>query len=195
MLDLITTLVGNRFVGLDLETGETEERKLVHASGEAEKFYRQFPVPSRIGMESTGNCQWFVDLLARLGHEVWIGDAAKIRASEVRQQMNGCGENVCGRQGGSGIGFPERSSSRARLTNAVRGGDVLLAGVLLRVRGWLRGEWRLFEVHGGAKDSREGRTNSTDGESVMEARCQIEVLRIDADGCESGDDAVCGSGN
>jgi transposase len=73
---------------LNLETGETEERKLVHAPGETEKFYRQFPVPSRIGLESTGNCQWFVDLLTSLGHEVWIGDAAKIRASDVRQQKH-----------------------------------------------------------------------------------------------------------
>src|SRR5713226_3524683 len=52
------------------------------------KFYRQFPAPSRIGLESTGNCQWFVDLLTSLGHEVWIGDAAKIRASDVRQQKH-----------------------------------------------------------------------------------------------------------
>lgn len=73
---------------LNLETGETEERKLVHAPGETEKFYRQFPAPSRIGLESTGNCQWFVDLLTSLGHEVWIGDAAKIRASDVRQQKH-----------------------------------------------------------------------------------------------------------
>ncbi len=29
-------------------------------------------------MESTGNCQWFVDLLAKLGHELWVGDAALI---------------------------------------------------------------------------------------------------------------------
>ena len=73
---------------LDRETGETEERKLVHAPGEAEKFYRQFPAAALIGMESTGNCQWFVDLLTNLGHEVWIGDAAKIRASDVRQQKH-----------------------------------------------------------------------------------------------------------
>ena len=59
-----------------------------HAPGEAEKFYRQFPAPALIGMESTGNCQWFVEMMARLGHEVWIGDAAKIRASEVRQQKH-----------------------------------------------------------------------------------------------------------
>jgi transposase len=73
---------------LDLATGETEEKKLVHAPGETEKFYRPFPAPSRIGLESTGNCQWFVDLLASLGHEVWISDAAKIRASDVRQQKH-----------------------------------------------------------------------------------------------------------
>lgn len=73
---------------VDTETGETQERKLVHAPGEAEKFYRRFPAPARIGMEATGNCQWFVEMLAALGHEAWIGDAAKIRASEVRQQKH-----------------------------------------------------------------------------------------------------------
>jgi transposase len=39
-------------------------------------------------MESTGNCQWFVEMATTLGHEVWIGDAAKIRASEVRAQKH-----------------------------------------------------------------------------------------------------------
>jgi transposase len=73
---------------LDTETGETEEKKLEHAMGEAERFYRQLPGHVLIGMESTGNCQWFVELLGRLGHELWIGDAAKIRASEVRRQKN-----------------------------------------------------------------------------------------------------------
>ena len=73
---------------LDTATGETEEKKLEHASGEAEKFYRQLPGPALIGMESTGNCQWFVEMATTLGHEVWIGDAAKIRASEVRQQKH-----------------------------------------------------------------------------------------------------------
>jgi transposase len=73
---------------LNQETGETEEKKLVHDPGETEKYYRQFPVPSRIGLEATGNCQWFVDLLTSLGHEVWIGDAAKIRASDERKQKH-----------------------------------------------------------------------------------------------------------
>ena len=39
-------------------------------------------------MESTGNCQWFVEMATTAGHEVWIGDAAKIRASDVRQQKH-----------------------------------------------------------------------------------------------------------
>src|SRR6202166_1665611 len=73
---------------VDTLTGETEEGRGDHASGEAEKFYRQLAGPAVIGMESTGNCQWFVEMATTAGHEVWIGDAAKIRASEVRQQKN-----------------------------------------------------------------------------------------------------------
>ena len=73
---------------MDTETGETQERKLEHACGEAERFYRELSAPALIGMESTGNCQWFVEMVEKLGHEVWIGDAAKIRASEVRQQKH-----------------------------------------------------------------------------------------------------------
>jgi transposase len=71
---------------LDTETGETGERKLVQASGDAERFYRQLLAPALIGMEATGNCHWLVDLLAEVGHELWVGDAAQIRASCVRQQ-------------------------------------------------------------------------------------------------------------
>ena len=71
---------------LDTATGETGERKLVHASGEAKKFYRQLAAPVLIGMETTGNSQWFVELAEDLGHEIWVGDAAQIRASYVRKQ-------------------------------------------------------------------------------------------------------------
>lgn len=71
---------------VNTETGEMQERKLMHGDGEAERFYRQLRRPVRVGMESTGNCHWFVDLLAEMGHEVWIGDAARISAKQVRQQ-------------------------------------------------------------------------------------------------------------
>ena len=70
----------------DSSTGEVVEQKLVHGNGEAERLYRSLPVPSLVGLESCGNSQWFVELLEKLGHEVWIGDAAQIRASYVRKQ-------------------------------------------------------------------------------------------------------------
>jgi transposase len=68
------------------ETGEVQEKKLSNGDGEAERFYCNLPSPSLIGIEASGNTQWFEELLERLGHEVWIGDAAKIRASFVRKQ-------------------------------------------------------------------------------------------------------------
>jgi transposase len=71
---------------LDSETGETGEHKLVHAAGEAKRFYEQLASPALIGMEATGNSQWFIELVQDLGHEIWIGDAAQIRASYVRKQ-------------------------------------------------------------------------------------------------------------
>jgi transposase len=58
----------------------------MHASGEAERFYRALASPALVGIETVGNDQWFVQLLQRLGHEVWVGDAAQIRASYVRKQ-------------------------------------------------------------------------------------------------------------
>ena len=68
-------------------TGELlVERRLDHESGEAQVFYRSLPKPVRVGIEATGLIHWFERLLAELGHDLWIGDAARIRASEVRKQ-------------------------------------------------------------------------------------------------------------
>src|ERR1700722_3730000 len=71
---------------MDDQTGELVERQLDHENGEVQKFYAELPKPARIGVEATGYMQWFERLLAELGHELWIGDAAKIRASVVRKQ-------------------------------------------------------------------------------------------------------------
>lgn len=71
---------------LDDETGELIERRLEHQNGEAESFYRGLPKPVRVGVEATGPLHWFERLLTELGHELWIGNSAKIRASEVRKQ-------------------------------------------------------------------------------------------------------------
>ena len=70
----------------DSETGEFQERKLSHADGQAERFYGELGGPALIGIEATGNSQWFLDLVGRLGYEIRVGDAAKIRASYVRKQ-------------------------------------------------------------------------------------------------------------
>ena len=61
---------------LETSTGETGEEKLEHSSGEATRFYSQLSGHALIGMESTGNCQWFVEMATTAGHDVWIGDAA-----------------------------------------------------------------------------------------------------------------------
>jgi transposase len=68
--------------------GRTGDEKLLHTAGVVEKFYRQFAVGTQIGMEATGNCQWFVELMTSLGHKVLIGDAGKIRARDSRQQKH-----------------------------------------------------------------------------------------------------------
>lgn len=71
---------------VDEQTGEVREARLTHADGEAERFYCQLKMPARIGIEATGRAGWFERLLFRLGHELWVGDAARIRAAEVRKQ-------------------------------------------------------------------------------------------------------------
>ncbi|MGH7438005.1 MAG: hypothetical protein ACRENE_20175, partial [Polyangiaceae bacterium] len=38
------------------------------------------------GIETTGYTLWFAELMSELGHELAVGDAAKIRASEPRKQ-------------------------------------------------------------------------------------------------------------
>jgi transposase len=71
---------------LDEETGELVERRLEHESGEARAFYAGLEGPVRVGIEATGHTRWFERMLAELGQELWIGDAAEIRASMVRKQ-------------------------------------------------------------------------------------------------------------
>ena len=75
-----------QIAAVDVETGELKELRLVNGNGEAENFYRGLPIPSLVGIEACGNSQWLIELLQALGHEVWIGDAAQIRASYVRKQ-------------------------------------------------------------------------------------------------------------
>ena len=74
---------------LDLETGECGDWRLNHSDGEAEKFYRELRQKGssvRVGFEATGYSRWFERLLGELGIEMWIGNAAEIKARRVRKQ-------------------------------------------------------------------------------------------------------------
>ena len=76
-----------RIAMVNTETGEMEKHRLEHGNGEAEQFYRRLQGQKvRVGVEASGHSLWFERLLAELGHELWKGDAAKIRAAEVRKQ-------------------------------------------------------------------------------------------------------------
>src|SRR5665811_706015 len=73
---------------LNTTTGEVEEKRLAHPD-EAEKFYRAHASAGetvRLGMEASGHARWFERLIAELQFELWIGDAAEIRAKRGRKQ-------------------------------------------------------------------------------------------------------------
>jgi transposase len=72
------------------ETGELEELELAHADlAEVRRFYQRFQGQRvLVGFESSGYAAWFEELLEELGHEIWIGDAYKIRKCAVRRQKN-----------------------------------------------------------------------------------------------------------
>jgi len=62
------------------------ERRLDFESGGAQPICRNIQGVFRVGIEATGPIHWFERLLSELGHALWIGDSARICASEVRQQ-------------------------------------------------------------------------------------------------------------
>jgi putative transposase len=70
---------------LDTDTGALLEQELVHTGDAVEQFYAALPPPVTVGIESTGYSLWFHALLQRLGHTLFVGEAAKIRAMVVRK--------------------------------------------------------------------------------------------------------------
>jgi transposase len=73
---------------VNTEGGECGNQPLEHKQ-EAERFYRSLQGQGvRVGMEASGHARWFERLLAELGHELWIGDPAQIRATDPRKQKN-----------------------------------------------------------------------------------------------------------
>jgi len=49
----------------------------MHATGEAEQFYRRLGAPSLVGMESVGNSQWFVLVTGRRSISSHLGAGYK----------------------------------------------------------------------------------------------------------------------
>ena len=77
-----------QIASVDTDTGEFQEKRLAHCE-EAEKVYRTVAASGqkvRVGMEASGHARWFERLLAELQIELWVGDAAEIRAKRVRKQ-------------------------------------------------------------------------------------------------------------
>jgi transposase len=77
---------------LDTETGEVVEKKLEHESGEANRFYAGLRERVLVGIETTGYTRWFAEMLEELGHELVVGEAAKIRAMKTRKQHHDRGD-------------------------------------------------------------------------------------------------------
>jgi transposase len=70
----------------DNRTGEIERKRLRHRQ-EAEQFYRAVAGQGvRVGMEACGQYPWFERMLESCGIELWVGDAARVRAAAVRKQ-------------------------------------------------------------------------------------------------------------
>jgi len=71
---------------IDEQTGEIRVRRLEHGQEEVRSFYAAWPRGTVVGIEATFPALWFERLLGECGHALWVGDAAHIRASVVRQQ-------------------------------------------------------------------------------------------------------------
>ncbi len=80
---------GQQVFCVSRETGEVvAEKWLSHSGDEVDQFYGCLPPGSEVGVEASGNMLWFERKLAKYGHKLRLGDAAKIRAKETRKQKH-----------------------------------------------------------------------------------------------------------
>lgn len=63
----------------DSADGTLHRRELDHRKDEVLNFYSQLKGEVIVGLEASGYSTWFIELLERFGHQVFIGDAAEIR--------------------------------------------------------------------------------------------------------------------
>jgi transposase len=72
----------------DLADGEIHRRKLRHQHDDVRAFYQQFTGEVIVAFEASGYSAWFEQMLAELGHTVWLGNPAEIRRKAPRRQKN-----------------------------------------------------------------------------------------------------------
>lgn len=72
---------------VDPQSGEIQEHRLANEPLEqVREFYRQWAAPVTVAIEATGYGRWFSQLMSELGHELVVGDPARLRAMVVRRQ-------------------------------------------------------------------------------------------------------------
>ncbi len=64
------------------------EKILAHEASNVRDFYSTLSRPVRVGIDTTGSMQWFLNLMEELGIECHVGHPAKIRAAEPRKQKH-----------------------------------------------------------------------------------------------------------
>jgi transposase len=80
---------GQYVFGIEKASGEVmADRWIAHQGSEVDAFYSSLPAGTVVGVETSGNMLWFERKLAQYGHQLRLGDAAKIRAQEVRKQKH-----------------------------------------------------------------------------------------------------------
>jgi len=78
---------GQQVFVMERESGEVVgERWLNHGGDEVDQFYASWSPGAEVGVETSGNMQWFERKLEQYGHRLRIGDAGKIAAMDVRSR-------------------------------------------------------------------------------------------------------------
>lgn len=80
---------GQQVFGIETSSGEIfADRWIAHGGKEVDAFYASLPAGTVVGVEASGNMQWFERKLAQYGHRLRIGDAGQIRAQDGRKQKH-----------------------------------------------------------------------------------------------------------
>jgi len=72
----------------DLADGEIHRRELRHQQDEVRAFYAAFTAEVIVALEASGYSSWFEQMLAELGHTVWLGNPTEIRRKAPRRQKS-----------------------------------------------------------------------------------------------------------